>query len=178
VTALDDDIDNEPERSCAVVTGDPTSLAAEYEALAAADVADVAITVTDDDTADFIVWPLSGETSEDGVVFTFTLRLNSEPIGSVVIDVTSSNPAAGAASPTQLTLSPLTWGQVQTVTVTGVDDGDNPAGDVSYSIQLTVNGSTADPAYAAFDPVDVPVTNLDNDVPPIYLPLILRGASD
>ena len=37
---------------------------------------------------------VDGETSEDGGVFTITVRLNSEPTGDVVIDLTSSNPAA------------------------------------------------------------------------------------
>ena len=175
VTALDDEIDNEPERTCAVTTGSPTSPAAEYEALTGGDVADVSVTVTDDDEAGFTVWPASGQTGEDGGVFTFTLRLNSEPAGNVIIDVTSSNPAAGTASPTQLTFTPLTWGRAQTVTVTGQDDGDNPAGDASYTVDLTVNGSTADPAYAVVATAAVTVTNRDNDVPPVYLPLILRG---
>ncbi len=167
VTALDDEIDNQPERSCAVTTGSPTSPAAEYEALS--------VTVTDDDITGFIIVPDSGQTGEDGRVFTFTVRLGSRPTGNVVIDVTSSNPAAGAASPTQLTFTPLTWGRAQTITVTGQDDGDNPAGDASYTVDLTVNGSTADPAYAVVATAAVTVTNRDNDVPPVYLPLILRG---
>ncbi len=176
VTALNDDVDNQPDRTCFVTTGDPTSAAAEYEALAGADVADVSVTLTDDETAGFDFSPLSGETSEDGGVFTVTLRLNSQPTGTVVIAVTSSDSAVAAVDPSQLTFTPLDWNRVQTVTVTGLDDGDNPAGDVDYSVRLAMDPATADPLYAGLKPAEIAAVNLDNDVSRIYLPLILRNS--
>jgi CSLREA domain-containing protein len=135
----------------------------------------VTATITDDDTAGFNVSAISRDTSEDGGQATFTIRLNSEPTGNVVIDVASSNIGEGTVDMSQLTFTPLDWSKVQTVTVTGVDDGDNPDGDVSYTIQLTINtGSTADVTYDGLDPDDVAVINQDNDTRPIYLPLILK----
>jgi hypothetical protein len=68
---------------------------------------------------------------------------------------------AGTPSPTLLTFTPANWTAPQTVTVTGGDDlsidGDQP-----YSIVLGA-ATSGDLAYNGFTPVDVGVTNDDND---------------
>jgi hypothetical protein len=133
------------------------------------------VAITDDDTPGFTISTISGDTSEDGDQATFTVRLNTEPTDNVVVNVASSNVAIGTVSPGQLTFTAVTWSDVQTVTVTGVDDGYNPDGDKSYTIQLTIDGSTAATEYAALDPDDVTVVNLDNDLPPIFLPIIFKN---
>src|SRR6185369_11359435 len=53
------------------------------------------------------------------------------------------------------------WNLPQTVIVSGVNDQVDD-GDIAYSIILGAPAS-ADPLYAAIDPADVAVTNVDND---------------
>jgi len=59
------------------------------------DPADVQVVNTDDETAGFTVTPVGGNTSEDGTQTSFTIRLNSQPDGNVVIDLTSSDTTEG-----------------------------------------------------------------------------------
>jgi hypothetical protein len=173
ITGEDDGI-ADGDQAYTIITGDPTSSDGGYNG-AGANPSDVSVTNEDNDTPGFTISAISGDTSEDGDTATFTIRLNTEPTGNVVIDTASSNTGEGTASPGQLTFTSLNWSKVQTVTVTGVDDGDNPDREVSYTIQLTVNSSTAATEYFALDPADVEVANQDNDVPPIFLPLIIKG---
>jgi hypothetical protein len=173
ITGVNDDV-ADGDTAYTIVTGDPTSTDGDYNG-AGANPVDVSVTNQDNDTAGFTISTISGDTSEDGDTATFTVQLNSEPTGNVVINVVSSNTATGTVGPGQLTFTNLNWSDVQTVTVTGVDDGDNPNGNQSYTIQLTVDGSTAATEYAALDPDDVSVVNRDNDAQPIYLPLIVKG---
>ena len=49
----------------------------------------------------------------------------------------------------------------QTVTVTGVDDAVDD-GAVGYTI-VTAAAASADPNYNGLNPIDVTVTNIDND---------------
>jgi hypothetical protein len=80
-----------------------------------------------------------------------------------VIDITSADTSEGTVPPTQFTFNSGDWDQDQTVTVTGVDDFiiDN---DVPFNIVLTINGGTADTTgYADLVPVNVLVTNDDDD---------------
>src|SRR5690606_23283317 len=56
----------------------------------------------------------------------------------------------------------LNWNVPRTVTVTGVDDA-LVDGDIAYSIITSVTSADAD--YAAINPADVSVVNLDNDEP-------------
>jgi large repetitive protein len=75
-------------------------------------------------------------TSELGTTDSFTIRLNSQPVGGdVVIPLTSSNPAETAISPASLTFTALDWNTPKTVTLTGVPDG-TPDGTQSVNILL------------------------------------------
>jgi hypothetical protein len=56
------------------------------------------------------------------------------------------------------------WSTPQTVTITGVDDSDSD-GDVAYTIHTAPATGAAE--YTRIDPLDVSVTNLDDELPPV-----------
>ena len=113
-------------------------------------------------TPGFTVTPTNGlNTSENGTSDHFTVVLDSPPAADVTINVASSNPNEGVASPASLTFTADNWNTPQTVTVTGVDDAvvDGP---IAYTIVLSP-AISVDPAYNGLDPADVSVVNADND---------------
>ncbi len=126
--------------------------------------ADVAVTNLDfGETAGFSVSAITQDTGEDLTQGTFTVKLTSEPVGVVVVNVTSSDTTEGTVDKSSLTYDNTDWNINQTVTVTGVDDSAND-GDIAYTIQLIVNTTdTTDPAYDPLNPADVSVINLDDD---------------
>lgn len=129
---------------------------------------DVEVTNIDDDTAGFLISPVSGlVTTEMGGTASFAIVLASVPEQDVTIGLTSSNTAEGTVDIDSVTFTAANWNVVRTITITGVDDlvGD---GDRSYVIVTSV--TTADPVYGTLDAADVSVTNLDNE-PRIVLPL-------
>ncbi len=107
--------------------------------------------------------PTSGlTTTEAGGTATFTISLNTLPTENVDITLLSDNAAEGSVNPTSLTFTTANWNQLQTVTVTGMDDAVLD-GNIAYNIVTTAASNDAD--YAAIDPADVAVTNTDNEVP-------------
>ncbi|HMX35431.1 MAG TPA: hypothetical protein PKC66_24570, partial [Leptospiraceae bacterium] len=63
-------------------------------------------------------------TAESGKSDSFTIRLNTQPVGGdVIIPVTSSNPLEVITSPSTLTFTAANWNTPQTVTMTGQVDG-------------------------------------------------------
>lgn len=113
------------------------------------------------------ITPTSGlTTSETGGTATFTVSLESIPTTNVTINLASSNPLEGTA-PTGITFTPQNWATAQTITVQGVDDGVRD-GDRAYTIQTTV--TSTDSTYAAINPADVSLLNLDNGAVPPTLP--------
>ncbi len=102
-------------------------------------------------------------TTEAGGTATFTVSLNTLPTDNVDITLLSDNAAEGSVNPTTLTFTTANWNQLQTVTVTGMDDA-LLDGNIAYNIILTAASNDAD--YAVIDPADVAVTNIDNEVPP------------
>ena len=103
----------------------------------------------------------SAQTTEVGGAVTFTVRLRSKPAAAVTIALASTNAVEGRPDRPQLVFTPATWSQPQTVTVTGQDDA-VADGDVPYTIMLA-KAQSSDAAYAAIDPPDVELTNVDND---------------
>lgn len=158
VTGTDDSIDD-GDQSYVVVLGSAASDDADYDGL---DADDVALTNTDDDTAGITVSDAgSGTTTETGGQVSFTVRLDSEPLDSVIIDLSSSDLSEGVVSVTSLTFDAANWDVPQTVTVTGQDD-DVDDGDVSYSV-VTSAASSGDPLYSGLNANDVALQNLDDD---------------
>jgi large repetitive protein len=78
---------------------------------------------------------------------TFTVRLNSQPLGDVVIPLTVDDPSEVTLSANSLTFTPANWNTFQTVTVTGVEDGVRDF-DASFQIHLGPATAASDLPYA------------------------------
>jgi large repetitive protein len=124
---------------------------------------DVSVTNTDNDTAGFTVIPTSGlVTTEAGGTAAFSIKLTSQPTANVTIGISSSNPLEGTVNKTSLTFTSTNWSTAQTVTITGADDAYDD-GNQSYSIITAAASASLDLVYKNIDPLDVSVTNTDND---------------
>ena len=103
-----------------------------------------------------VVAPTNGlVTTGSGGTATFSVTLQAPPTAVVTLDVTSSDPTKGVATPGMLIFDANNWYAPQTVTVTG----QSGAPDGSYSIILSP-ATSADPGYDGLDPEDVPVNSL------------------
>ncbi|MBD1833768.1 cadherin-like domain-containing protein [Cyanobacteria bacterium FACHB-472] len=118
--------------------------------------------ITDNDTAGFTITPISGNTSEAGGTASFSVKLNSKPTANVALGLASSDTTEGTVSTNTLTFTANNWNVAQTVTVKGVDDT-LVDGNLAYKI-LTNPAVSADSKYNNLNPLDVTVTNIDNDV--------------
>jgi polyisoprenoid-binding protein YceI len=143
-----------------IETSDAVSADGNYSGL---DVSEVVLFNRDDDSPDVIVSAASGSTTEWGDQATFTIRLQSEPSAEVTIGLTSNDTDEGRVSPSSVTFDSGNWDQARTVTVTGQDDliAD---GSQSYSI-VTAAAVSADSGYSGRPVADVPLTNVDDDIP-------------
>ena len=171
VTGKDDDVaDGGPSYA---ITLNPASLTdTVYDGLG--DVT-VSVTTTDDDMAGASVTPersLRSTTEDNAGTVELGVALSSKPVAAVTVTVTSSDTtegvvkAAGEDDPT-LTFelddtNGKIWSTAQTVTVTGVDDGDVD-GDVEYNIRLAFASTGGDSNYQNLV-ADIPFTNLDDDL--------------
>ena len=124
----------------------------------------------DNDTAGLIVTPQQGlVTSEDGQAATFTVALAAKPAGDVTLDLTSTAPADGSHNPRRITFTTVNWNAPQTITVTGVDDGNVVDGNVAYQVRGQVDVPNSDPDYGALPGFEVSLVNLDNDGPGVNI---------
>ncbi|MBD1899508.1 DUF4347 domain-containing protein [Trichocoleus sp. DQ-A3] len=117
--------------------------------------------IKNDDTPGFTISPISGNTTEAGGTATFTVKLNSQPTANVTLGLTSSDTTEGTVSSPSLTFTANNWNIAQTVTVKGVDDA-LVDGNIAYNI-ITAPSVSTDLNYNKLNPVDVAVTNIDND---------------
>ncbi len=104
-------------------------------------------------------------TVAENAMGTYTLVLNTQPAGNVVITVESGTTSAATVSAASLTFAAGNWNTAQTVTVTGVNDsvvGDRTA-TISHSIESGDGDGAGYPDGLAIDTVAVTVT--DDDVP-------------
>lgn len=163
VTGVDDFV-ADGDISYTIVTGNVSSADTGYNALTAANVADVSVSNVDDDAVGVTVSAISGNTTEAGGTATFSLVLDSQPTANVTIPLSSNNTAEGTLAVTNVVFTPGNWNVAQTVTVTGVDDI-VVDGDISYAI-VTGNVTSSDTAYDALNAGsvgDVSVVNIDDD---------------
>ncbi len=159
VTGVDDnDIDGSP--NYGVVLGAPTST---DQAYADIDPPDVLVTNTDNDTADIIVGPKSGDgtTSEGGGTTTFNVKLASKPKADVTVTLTSSDPTEGSVTPAKVVLTSANWELGLPVVVHGEND-DEQDDRQPYTI-LTGTSSSTDLDYNGLAVDDVRVENIDDD---------------
>lgn len=109
-----------------------------------------------------LVGLISGSTTEGGHTSSFDIVLDAAPHADVVIDLSSSDASEGFVTPTSVTFTVSDWDVPQIVTVTGVDD-DLVDGDVVYSV-VTAPVMSGDLRLDGFDPEDVALANIDDDV--------------
>ncbi len=144
-----------------IVTGAATSTDPAYNGLNATD---VFMTNVDDEGAvpGITVSGASNRvTTEAGGSFSFGIVLNSQPTANVTIPLSSSDTTEGVVFPASVTFTPFNYNQVQTVTVTGVDDA-VADGNVVYTI-ITAPATSSDSAYTNLNAIDLSVTNIDDD---------------
>jgi hypothetical protein len=146
-----------------VVLGAASSADAGFNGL---EVSDVQLSNIDDDTAGVTVSAPTGTvTTESGDSVSFTVQLNSEPVGDVFVYVSSSDTTEGVVSIDTLSFNAANWNSPQTVTVTGVDDAVFD-GNVVYTVIIPQVSAGADSNYNGLNPADISLTNNDNDAPP------------
>lgn len=163
VTGRDDAIDD-GDRSYTVQLQAASSADAQYNGQTAAP---LALSNTDNDQAGVTVTAGSNQTTEAGGTATMTVVLQSQPTADVLIGVSSSNTAEARVSTASLIFTAANWNQPQTITVTGVDD--DVADDAQpYSVVLAPAVSL-DTNYSGRDARDVSLSNLDDDVPALFV---------
>ncbi|MCA9060840.1 MAG: hypothetical protein KDA85_20145, partial [Planctomycetaceae bacterium] len=138
------------------------------------------LSVHDNDIAGFVVTESQGTTvvSESGTTDSITVRLNAQPISDVVLNLFISDPGEASISTNRLVFTNATWSQLQTVTVTGVDDlifdGTQHA-----LLSLSVSVAESDSAFASVAPQSIDVSvNDDEPLPPQLLLPAFRTDSD
>ena len=164
VTAVDNDVDaaNKTVTVSATATGGN----------GVANPADATLTITDDDERGISVSPVTltlaeidnpstQNTSEHQK--TYTVELDSQPTGTVTVNLSSGDTKIATLSDTSLEFTASDWG-AQTVTVTAVDDAVDNAGDartVRITHTVSANGTDYEDETAAA--VDVTVTDDDGE---------------
>ena len=131
-------------------------------------IAGVAVTVTDNDTAGATV-SKSTLTVDEGGSGSYTVRLNTQPTSDVVIgvtrtgssDVTLDTDTGTSGNQTTLTFTPSNWDTAQTVTVAAAQDAD--AVNDAASITHAVDASRSANEYDAVSIAGVRVTVTDDD---------------
>ena len=101
----------------------------------------------------------SALTVAEGTTVTYTVRLGSEPTGTVTVTPSSDNPDV-TFSPATLTFTTSNWATAQTVTVTAAQDSD------TAEDQATISHAVAGEDYGSVTAPSVPVTVPDDDVDP------------
>ena len=102
-------------------------------------VADVTITVNDDDTPGVSVWQESLSILE-GEGGSYRVVLDTLPSGPVTVTASSGDRAVATVTPSSLTFTTSDWNTPKTVTVSSVKDDDVASGDERVSISHTVSG--------------------------------------
>ena len=167
VTGVDDFVTQSSDRRVSI-SHSATSSDTAYSGIA---IADVTVTVVDDDTAGVSIIESSGSTvvSEAGGTTNtdaYTVALASEPTASVTITVTSGDRGAATVGPATLTFTPTNWGTAQTVTVSGVDDDVDRSREwraANHSVTISHSATSRNGAYNGIAIDDVSVTVLDDD---------------
>ena len=128
------------------------------------------VNVTDNDVAGFVFSQttgiLTGEENEfltapNALMAAVTVRLTSQPTSNVTIALSSSDLTEGTIQPSSIVFTTSNWNQPQQISIFGVDDFVDD-GDIAYSI-ITGAAVSSDPNYSGLNPVDLSVTNIDND---------------
>ena len=114
--AADDDITDDTVTITHAATGTSASIAA----------AEVVVTVDDTSTPGIMLDP-DALTVAENARGTYTIRLNTIPLGDATITLTNTGAAHADVAPLTLTFAPGNWNVAQSVTVSGIEDEDAAA---------------------------------------------------
>ena len=90
----------------------------------AGETAEVAVTVTDDDTPGAVVLSPTALVMAEGADAEYTVRLSSQPTAEVTVAITGTAGTDLTLDAASLTFTTVTWNTVQTVTVSAAEDDD------------------------------------------------------
>ena len=162
VTGVDDFVAQGSDRSV-TISHSATSSDANYNGIA---IADVSVTVVDDDTPGVRISESSGATAVSeaagaGHGDSYTVALDTRPSSSVTVEVISGDSGAATVSPATLTFSTSDWNTVQAVTVSGVDDNVDQSG--NRRVRISHSAASSDVQYRGIRIPDVTATVVDDD---------------
>ena len=160
ITGLDDLI-VDGDKQVYLITGDPTSGDSFHNDLDADSVANPLLTNQDNDVPTIIV-STPNSVSEDGTTSLLNVRLGTNILSNVNIDISLSDITELAVNKTKLTFNSLNWNIDQQITITGQDDFILD-GDISSVIYLNVDALNSDSSYQSVARVNVFVINIDNE---------------
>ncbi len=155
VTGQDDAV-ADGDQAYEIVTAAAVSTDAAYSGR---DAADIRVTNEDDDATGVTLSEGAIRVAENGGSATYTVVLTSAPTGDVTVTPTSSDPGAATVAPV-LTFTAGNWDQPQRVTVTGVNDAIDNAGDAR---RATISHAVAGGGYDAVAVADVIATVTDDE---------------
>ena len=127
-------------------------------------VADVGVSVTDNDVARVSIMPTALTVDEDGGAGAYTVVLDSQPTANVSLTLASGDTTIAMVSPPTLSFIPAAWNVAQTVTVTGVNDDIINPGDRTTAITHTIDSADGDYDTLSVDSVDVTADDDDAGV--------------
>ena len=155
-SATDDDIDDDGESVKLTFGAMPTGVSE-------GPTSETVVSITDDDAAGVSVSE-SSLTIAEGSTDTYTVVLNSQPLGDVTVTIAGAG-ADLSTDNTALTFTTTTWASAQTVTVTAVDDEIDDDGE-TVTLTHTV-ASDDDSGYQGISAGSVVVSITDNDDPAV-----------
>nr|WP_321405449.1 Ig-like domain-containing protein [uncultured Carboxylicivirga sp.] len=121
----------------------------------------VAITINDNDIANFILTPTSLQINE-GNSESFTIVLTAQPSSPITINIQSNNTDAATVSSASITFNSNNWNTEQSITINSIIDANSI--DESVIITASINTATSDPDFASVSNKTLDVTIIDNDI--------------
>lgn len=124
-------------------------------------IADVDVTIDDNDSAGVSITPTQVQVSEDGATDTYDVKLSSQPLAPVTLIISNTNGQV-ESSPVLLLFDATNWDSPRTVTVSAIDD---LLVEGMHTSRLIHTISSDDPNYAPdmFAIADVEAIITDND---------------
>jgi len=116
----------------------------------------------DNDTPGLITSKISEATAENGRSISLPIRLKSEPVQDVFVNISSSAPTEGIPVPTRIRFNSKNWRESQVIKIVGQNDEIND-GDITYYIHVGTTNSR-DQKYQSLPDIKLTVENEDDDV--------------
>ena len=125
-------------------------------------VAELSVTVSDDDEAGLVIEPSSLSVDEEGASETYTVWLAAQPSGRVTVAVSGHSGGEVLLGGAPLTFSTSNWARAQTVAVTAPGDADAAHEDVTLNHRASGGGYDVS--------ATLPVTVVDDDAELVIAP--------